>query len=71
MTRNILICAAVSWALAACGLGETAATSAVAGASSVEQAQQAKETQERVKAQIEAAQTEARRRLDEAEAAAN
>ncbi len=49
--------------LAACGLGETAVSAAVGGASEAEQAKEALRTEARVKQQLDAAATlEAQRR---------
>jgi hypothetical protein len=49
--------------LTGCGLAETGAASAAAGASQVQQAQEAKRTEERVKQQVDAAmQVDAARR---------
>lgn len=55
--------------LAACGLAETAATSATVGKSAAEQAEEAKDIQEGVQADLDAAQAEAKRQRDAAEAA--
>ena len=47
-------------ALTGCGLAETAATGAAAGASAAEQAKEGKKMEEKVKADIDAAQQQAR-----------
>lgn len=62
---------ALSLLLAGCGLAETAGSAAAGGASAAEQAKQAKEIEAKVEQQVEAAQDEARRLRDEAEASAN
>jgi hypothetical protein len=61
--------AILSATLAGCGLAETGAAAAAGGASQVEQARQAKETEARVKRQVEAAvqQDTDRRHAAEAE----
>jgi hypothetical protein len=58
-----------STALAGCGLAETGVAGAAAGASQVEQARQAKETEARVQKQLDAAvqQDADRRRAAEAQ----
>lgn len=68
--RAILL-SAITLALCACGLAETAGTAAATGASAAEQAKQGKEMEARVQQQIEDAQAEAKRQRDAAEAAAN
>lgn len=55
--------------LAACGLADTATTAAVAGKTKVEELQQAKETQEKVQAQLEQAAQQAEERINAAAAA--
>jgi hypothetical protein len=53
--QRLILAFSVCLTLVACGLGETAVTAAVGGASQVEQAQQALKTQARAKQQLEAA----------------
>ena len=55
--------------LAACGLADTATTAAVAGKTKVEELQRAKETQEKVQAQLERAAQQAEERINAAAAA--
>jgi hypothetical protein len=55
--------------LAGCGLAETAATGAAAGASATEQAREAKATEQRVQKEIDAAQQAAAERREQADAA--
>lgn len=68
-SRAVLILVVAPFILAACGLAETAATSATVGKSAAEQAKEAKDIQEGVQADLDAAQAEARRQRDAAEAA--
>ncbi len=56
--------------LSGCGLAETAATGAAAGTSAVEEARQAKQIEDKAKADIEAAQQQAVAARKAAEAAA-
>lgn len=70
-SRTLMPALAATLLLSACGLAETAGTAAATGASAAEQAKQAKEIEAQVQQDVEAAQAEARRRLEEAEAAAN
>jgi hypothetical protein len=62
----IVLCAL----LAGCGLGETAVSAAAGGASQVKEAQQAKETEARIQAQLDAAAKVGAERRNAAEAAA-
>jgi hypothetical protein len=52
-----------------CGLAETAATGAAAGASAVDQAREAKATEDRVQREIDAAQKAAAEQREQADAA--
>jgi hypothetical protein len=54
--RLALAAAATSILLAGCGLAEVGASAAAGGASAVEQAKQAKEIEDKVKRDLEAAQ---------------
>ena len=67
---NILSAAACGAMLAGCGLAETGAAAAAGGASAAEQAKQAKQIEEKVVSDIEAAQKAADERLKAAEQAA-
>ena len=60
----------LSSTLTACGLAETGAVAATGGAAQVQQAQQAKATEERVKKQVEAAVQAADHQQQAAEAEA-
>jgi hypothetical protein len=69
MVRLLAIAAALA-ALSGCGLGETAVSAAAGGSSEVQQAQQAKATENQVRKQLDdAAKTaEAQRRAAESSA---
>lgn len=60
-----LLCLALS--LSACGVAETGAAAAAGGASEVEQARQAKQTEARVQQQLDAAYQQAAERRQSAE----
>ncbi|HUK00871.1 MAG TPA: hypothetical protein VLW26_01175 [Steroidobacteraceae bacterium] len=66
---RFLLPIALALALSGCGLGATTAAAPVAGASELQQAHDAKETEERVRQQVEAAQQAEAQRRDAAEAA--
>jgi len=53
--KGLFLSMFLSVLLAGCGLGETAVSAAAGGASQVEQAKQAKRTEARVNAELEAA----------------
>jgi hypothetical protein len=67
MSLRIVMVLAAAAALTGCGLAETGAAAAAGGASSVEAAKQAKETEDKVVAEIEAAQAKAAEMRAEAE----
>ena len=67
MTRYLLFAGIVAALLAGCGLAETTTTATAAGASEVQQAQEAKATLDRVKQQVDAAQKADAQRLESAE----
>jgi hypothetical protein len=71
MFRSLTLATAIivlSLPLTACGLAETGAAAAAGGASEVQQAKEAKATEERVKKQVEAAVQQATDRQHAAEA---
>jgi len=63
-----LILIAACFCLTACGLAETGAAAAAAGASKAEEIKQAKQTEARIQQQVEAANHEAAKRRQQAEA---
>ena len=69
MIRKMMLIG-VAALLAGCGLAETGAAAAAGGASAVEQAKQAKATEDRVRQQVEDAQKASDERLKAAEQAA-
>jgi hypothetical protein len=66
--KSVIIVSAL-WLVAGCGLAETGAVAATQGASAAEQLEQAKETQQKVEADIAAAQAAQKDALAAAEAA--
>jgi hypothetical protein len=68
---TLLTTTVVLGALTGCGLAETGATAAAAGASQAEQARQAKDTEARVKQQLDAAYQQAADQRHAAEAESN
>lgn len=64
-----LLLLAASLSLTGCGVADTAASAAVGGASEVEQAREAKATEDRVRAQLEQASRAAAEQRQAAEAA--
>jgi hypothetical protein len=57
----------VALALGGCGLAETTAATATGAAAEAQQAQEAQRTEQRVQQQVEAAQAQAKARLDAAD----
>jgi hypothetical protein len=67
MKRIVLLCVACL-SLAACGAGETAISSAAGGASEAAQAKEAKQTEARIRQQLDAAAAVDAQRRDASEA---
>ena len=67
---RVLVCCALAVTAGGCGVAETGTAAAAGGSAEVQQAAQAKQTEERVKAQLDAAQAEAARQRAAQEEAA-